>query len=205
LGGSTIKKETGMKKWCLGLFSLALLSSLAFASATKYAVDPVHGSISFAIDFWGVNELQGLFHQYSGTIEYDDENVENSSVHVMIDIASVDTGNEGRDNHLQQDDYFDAEKYPHMVFQSKEIKKTHDGMLAVGDFFLHGVTNEISIPFTVRGPVMGPRDTQRIGIKGSTTIKRSDYNMAAGNTLENGMLMISDEVRITLDVSAVKQ
>lgn len=194
-----------MKKWVWCCFSIVLLAPLAFASVTKYAVDPVHGSIGFAIDFWGVNELQGLFHQYSGTIELDDENIENSSVHVMIDIASVDTGNEGRDNHLQQDDYFDAAKYPHMVFQSKEIKKTDSGMLAVGDFFLHGVTKEISIPFTIRGPVMGPRNTQRIGIKGNTTIKRSDFNMNVGRTLENGMLMISDNVRITLDISAVKQ
>lgn len=194
-----------MKKWVWGVICLALLAPLAFATVTKYAVDPVHGSISFAIDFWGVNELQGLFKQYTGTIVYDDTNIENSSVHVMIDVASVDTGIEGRDDHLQQDDYFDAAKYPHMVFQSKEIKITDNGVLAVGDFFLHGVTKEITIPFSIRGPVMGPRDTQRIGIKGSTTIKRSDYNMAVGRTLENGVLMISDNVRITLDVSAVKQ
>lgn len=193
-----------MKKWFIGLTGLALLVQVAYASVTKYAVDPVHGSIGFSIHFWGVNELQGFFKQYQGTIVYDEENIENSSVHVMIDIAGVDTGVPGRDEHLQQDDYFDAAKYPHIVFQSHEIKKTDSGMLAVGDFFLHGVTKEISIPFDIKGPVLGPRNTTRLGIKGQTTIKRSDYNMDLGGKLENGMLMVSDNVRITLDVSAVK-
>lgn len=193
-----------MKKWLIGLTSLAVLVQVAYASVTKYAIDPVHGSIGFSINFWGVNELQGLFHQYQGTIEYDEANPENLSVHIMIDMSSVDTGNKGRDDHLQQDDYFDTAKFPHMVFQSKEIKNTDNGLLAVGDFFLHGVTKEISIPFEINGPVMGPRDTQRIGIKGRTTIKRSDYNMNPGNKLENGILMVSDDVEVKLDVSAVK-
>lgn len=174
-------------------------------SVVRYGLDAAHGNLAWSIDFWGINEIRGVFESYEGEIVHDEGDIAQSSVHVFIDVPSVDSGVDRRDEHLLQDDYFNAEAYPHMVFQSKRIAETDDGLQAVGDFFLHGVTREIVIPFEFKGPVEDTRGRVRVGVVGSAVIKRTDYGMDPGPKLDDGTPMISDEVRIDLNISGLRR
>ncbi|OGS27476.1 MAG: hypothetical protein A3J70_04225 [Elusimicrobia bacterium RIFCSPHIGHO2_02_FULL_61_10] len=134
----------------------------------------------------------------------DEKNLADCSVEVEIRADSVDTANEKRDAHLKTADFFDTEKFPTLTFKSKKVKKTKAGYTATGSFTMHGVTKEINIPFTFQ-KATDPWKKMRIGVEAGLTINRQDYGVNWSNLMDNGGLVVSNQVKIELAVEAVKE
>ncbi|HEU4929531.1 MAG TPA: YceI family protein [Candidatus Krumholzibacteria bacterium] len=184
------------------------LAVLALATAARaqdtYTIDPVHTSIAFKVKHMMVSDVKGQFERFSGTIVLDPKNVEASSVDVTIETPSISTNNEKRDGHLKSPDFFDAEKFPTITFKSKKVMKKGEQWVAVGDFTMRGVTKEIELPFTLSGPVSAGTASV-IGVSAATEINRQDYGVSWNKTLDAGGAVVSDKVRIELEVEAKKQ
>lgn len=192
-----------MKKAFLFPFLLLLMSGLVFAGE-KYQIDPVHSSVGFSVKHMVITNVKGEFNSFSGTVMFDENDISNSSVNVTIDAASIDTDNEKRDGHLKSADFLAVEEYPNITFASRNIKKTDDGYVAVGDLTIRGVTKEVNIPFTVAGPIMDSNGNKRIGANGELTINRQDFGVSWSRTLDSGGLVVGNDVNINLDIQAVK-
>ncbi|HXV13882.1 MAG TPA: YceI family protein [Candidatus Krumholzibacteria bacterium] len=184
------------------------LAAVVFAPAAQaqdtYTIDPVHSSTSFKVKHMMVSDVKGAFETFSGAITLDPKNVENSSVEVTIESASISTRNEKRDGHLKSADFFDVEKFPTITFKSKKIAKKGESWVAVGDLTIRGVTKEIELPFTLSGPVSAG-NASIIGVSASTEINRQDFGVSWNKTLDAGGVVVSDKVRIELEVEAKKQ
>ena len=178
-----------------------VIASFAFAG-DKYELDLAHSSVGFSAKHLVISNTKGQFKEFTGIIILDEKDISKSSVNVTIKTASISTDNERRDNHLKSADFLDVEKHPEITFKSKSVMKTDDGYRMVGNLTIHGVTKEVTIPFTLVGPVeaMGTR----IGLEASLTIKRLDYGVSWSKTLDNGGLVVSNEVKITLEIEAIK-
>jgi len=178
-----------------------LITSFVFAG-DKYELDVNHSSIGFSAKHLVISNTKGHFKDFTGVIVFDEKNINESSVNITIKTASISTANEGRDKHLKSADFFDVEKYPEISFKSKSVAKTDDGYTVKGDLTIHGVTKEITFPFTLVGPVeaMG----KRIGIEASLAINPQDFGVSWSKTLDNGGLVVSNEIKINLEVEALK-
>lgn len=188
-----------MLVWIATLFSVS--SAL---SADQYTIDPVHSSIGFSVRHMMVSNVKGKFKDVSGTIVYDAADITKSSVNVTIKTASISTDNDQRDNHLRSPDFFDAANNPDITFQSKRIEKKGTGYVAVGTLTMRGVPKEVSMPFAILGTVKDQRGRGRLGVEASLTINRMDYGISYSRALDSGGLVVSNEVKIELNVEAVQ-
>lgn len=181
----------------LAILALAALPALA---QDVYRIDPVHSEISFKIRHL-LAKTSGRFAKFGGTIKVDTADISKSSVEVSIDVASINTDNAKRDEHLMSADFFDVAKYPTITFKSTSVKEVAKGKLEVtGDFTLHGVTKKITISITNAGtgPGMKPGSVVAGFIDGAVTINRNDY----GIKTYPGAL--GDDVAISLNIEAGK-
>ena len=134
----------------------------------------------------------------------DEDDPARSYVEAEIEVASIDTGVEDRDNHLRSADFFDVAQFPEMKFKSTKVEKKGDGYVLHGDFTLKGVTKQISFPFTLTGAIKDNRGNVRFGVAAETKINRRDYEITWGAKMANGGLNVADEVIIDLQLEAVK-
>ena len=183
---------------------LSLFFVTAAFSADKYEIDAVHTSVGFSVRHLVISNVKGKFNDVSGIIMYDDSDLNKSSVSVTIKTASIDSDNQDRDGHLKSGDFFNVEKYPEITFKSKRIEKKDDGYVAIGDLTIRGVTKEVNLTFTVLGPIKDPWGNMKIGVEGSLTIDRQDYGVSWSKTMDNGGLVVGNEVKMEFSVEAVK-
>lgn len=171
-----------------------------------YNFDRAHSNIGFRIMHMGLAEIPGNFTDYTGTINYNADDVTKSSVEFTAKVTSINTGIEPRDKHLRTADFFEVEKYPDMTFKSTKIEKKGKGFIAVGDFTLKGVTKQISLPFTINNfHKNAERGVIKIGVSALTVINRRDYGISYGKVLDNGILELADNVQVNLQIEAAKQ
>lgn len=181
-----------------------------FAAAPKaegpsgtYNLDKAHSFIGFKVKHMGLVEVPGFFRDFTGTIIYDAKDPSKSSVEFAAKATSVDTGVGGRDNHLRSPDFFEVEKFPELTFKSTKVEKKGRGWVMTGDFTLKGVTKSLSIPFNVAGFLPADqRSGGKMGVTAETTINRRDYGVNYGSNMPNGTAMLSDDVKISLEVEA---
>lgn len=187
--------------------ALVLVLSIAISAsgADKFVLDQVHSSIGFSVRHLVISKTRGSFHDATATVMYDEKDITKSSVDVTIKIASIDTDNEDRDNHLKGPEFFDAEKFPDMTFKSKSIEKVKDGYIAIGDFTIRDVTKEIKLPFQIVGIVQDPWGNTKMGIEASITIDRQDYGLTWSKTIEAGGLVVGNDVNIELSLEFAKE
>ncbi len=190
-------------------FTKALLTMLVFGSfvvnghaGQKYEIDVSHSNINFTVRHMVVAKVSGGFTKFSGTIIYDEQDLTKSSVSVEIKTASIDTDSERRDNHLRSADFFDVATDSTITFVSKKIEKRGNGLVAIGDLKIRGVTKQIELPFTILGTVTDQRGNTRIGIEAATAINRFDYGVKWDNKLDNGSLIVGENVDINLTIEA---
>lgn len=191
----------GLKNFiiCLGLvFSF----TATLVAGEEYQIDRAHSRVGFAVTHMLLTTVRGHFNEYSGTINYDKDNIANSSVNVTITSSSIDTDNERRDNHLRSDDFLNAEKFPKITFVSKNVLEKDDGHVLVGDLTIRDVTKEVEMPFEITGSLETDRGT-RMGFSARLTINRMDYNVKWDRTLDTGGLVVSDEVTIEIEGQAI--
>ena len=193
-----------MKLKAVLYFSLALvLVAGTIQGAENYTIDKVHSSINFSVRHLLISSVKGRFGDFSGSIALDKDTIENSSTKVTIKTASVDTDNEGRDEHLRNADFFNIEKFPEMSFSSSKVVKRGSFYIMTGNFTLNGITKEIEIPFELMGPVTGPSGKSHIGAEAELIINRKDYGMTWNKTFDTGGVAVGDEVKIELLIEAV--
>ena len=183
----------------------ALVASTTLALDT-YKADPMHSSINFSIDHMVVNTVHGRFRQFEGTITVDPDNSNVlKAASGTIQAKSIDTDIEKRDNHLRSPDFFDAEKFPTITFESTEVKKDGNSQVLVGKFTMHGVTKEVSLPFTLKGPVKGPMGGTIMGFEVTGKLNRKDYGLTWNKVIEAGGVMVGEDVTIQINAEFVKQ
>ena len=207
LGYATTSPSPGPKGGRLFTEGSAEAAAAPRPQATEtYMIDPVHSTIGFSVRHLVINYVPGRFKEFQGTIQYDPSDVTKSSVEFTAKVASIDTGVAPRDNHLRSPDFFDAAKYPDMTFKSTKVeRKGKDAYVARGTFTLKGVSKEIAIPFKLYGPVTDPRKTVRLGVEASLTINRQDYGVSWSQKLDNGGLVVANDVNVQLNLEAVKK
>ena len=173
---------------------------------TTYQIDPAHTKAHFIVRHMMITNVRGAFSNVTGTVVYDRENPSSSSVDVSIDVSTIETHEPQRNAHLKSPDFFDAEKFPNIVFKSKRAEDTGEGELKVtGDLTIHGVSKEVVLK--VEGPTPEGKDpwgNLRIGASATTKIKRSDFGLTWNAALETGGFLVGDDVKIELEVSLIK-
>ena len=172
--------------------------------AGAYNLDPAHTVIGFGVKHLEIALVEGRFKDFSGTIQYNAADPTKSTVEFSAKIDSIDTGVAQRDAHLRTADFFDAERFPTMMFKSKHVEKKGKGYVLHGDLTIKGVTKPVSLPFTMTGAVKDPWGGTRFGIEASTKIDRRDFGITWGNALPLGGIDVANEVTINLHAEAVK-
>jgi polyisoprenoid-binding protein YceI len=166
-----------------------------------YNFDKAHTFIGFTVKHMGLIEVPGYFRDFTGTVNFNADDMKKSSVEFTAKATSVDTGVAPRDKHLRTADFFDVEKFADITFKSTKIEKKGKQWIMTGDFTMRGVTKEITFPFEVAGFIPGDKAT-RMGVMAQTTINRRDFGVNYGTNLPNGTAMLSDEVKINLQIEA---
>ena len=169
-----------------------------------YNFDKAHSFINFRVKHMGLIEVPGYFRDFSGTVVYDAKDMKKSSVEFTAKMESVDTGVEARDNHLRTADFFEVEKYPEMIFKSTKIEKKGKDWMVTGNLTMKDVTKEITFPFNIAG-FAEQRGTMKMGITAETTINRRDFNVNYGGDMPNGTPVLSNDVKINLQIEAAIQ
>jgi len=183
----------------IAVLALVVAGRLLAADALK--IDRAHSHVNFEIRHL-VSTVTGSFNDFGGTIQFDKADPSQSSVDFTIQTASIDTGNENRNKHLQSPDFFDAEKNPQITFKSKRIvKKSGDTYDVTGDFTMHGVTKEITIPVTYLGSVKGGRGEVN-GFKTNFTLNRKEYGIEWNKALDSGGALLGDDVDVRISLEA---
>lgn len=183
---------------------LALLGSSSLplqAQGVTYRVDPVHSTVLFRVKHMNTAFVYGRFNSFTGTIVVNERNPAQSSVAFEIDLNSVDTGTSQRDDHLRGPDFFNTRQFPKATFRSTLVRKLNDTTIEVqGNLTLRGVTKPLTLRVTLTGKGRNPRGQEIIGFETTFTLKRSAFGINYG--LNGGL---SDEVRLTVSVEAIRQ
>jgi polyisoprenoid-binding protein YceI len=191
-----------LKPTLTSIAAALLLGSLAHAADT-YKVDPLHTSVSFSVRHLGINNVKGKFKEFEGALVLESETLKEASG--TIQVQSVDTGVEKRDNHLRTADFFDAAKYPTITFKTKRVEKGGSGQLVlIADFTMRGVTKELRLPAKMSKPTKDPWGGVRVGLEAKTKLNRKDYGINYNELLETGAMAVGEEVELEINTEAVK-
>jgi len=185
-----------------------LAAALAVASPAKaadtYQFDKAHTTVGFQVRHI-FTMLGGRFQDFSGTITVDRARPESSSVEFTIQAGSVFTGDPKRDEHLRTPDFFDVAKYPTITFKSTSVKAAgKDAYAVTGDLTMRGVTKKVTLPVTLLGEGKDPWGNEKMGFGMSTTLDRKEYGMNWNKTLDQGGVVVGDEVKVEVSVEANK-
>lgn len=185
--------------------TLAVDPALA-ALTGDYTIDAAHSSIGFTVRHAMVTNVRGSFGEHEGSLHLDGADPSRSTASIEVKIASVDTGIADRDGHLRGADFFDAEAFPLMTFRSTGASAVGgDTYRITGDLTIKDVTRPLSIDLEFNGSATDPYGNERVGFEGSAQILRSDWGLTWNAALETGGVMVSDKVKLTFDISAIKQ
>ena len=188
------------------LVTSALASGTLAAQPVTWNLDTSHTVVGFSVRHMMISNVRGTFGSFKGAVQVTGDDPTTARLEVTIDVASIDTREPKRDDHLRSPDFFDAAKLPTMTFTSRKVEKTAAGRLKVtGDLTLRGVTKEIVLDVdTLTPPMKDPWGMMRVGAHATTVISRKDFGLTWNTVLEAGGVAVGDEVSITLDVELVK-
>lgn len=176
------------------------------ADSTVWQIDPAHTTAEFSVRHMMISNVKGRFGTLEGTVTGDLEDPTQAQVDVKIEVASVDTRNEQRDQHLRSADFFDAENHPYITFKSRRIERTgQDRFNVVGDLTIRGVTREVVLDATFEGQARSPWGQQVAGFSATTRLNRKDYGLTWNAALETGGVLVGDEVKIDIHVELIRQ
>jgi polyisoprenoid-binding protein YceI len=178
------------------------MTDTAATTATTWTIDPSHSVVEFSVKHMVFATAKGRFSDFSGTITLDSENVASSSVHVEIGAASIDTRDAKRDEHLKSADFFDVEKFPTLTFTSTKVEPRGDDLRVEGELTMHGVTRPVVLEAEFNGKGVNPWGQQVISYSAHTRVNRKDFGLNWNAALESGGVLVSDDVKISLEIEA---
>jgi len=169
-----------------------------------WQLDPSHSSVEFAVKHMVVATTRGRFHNFEVDAEIDETNFPASRATVRIDAASLDSRDEKRDEHLRSADFFDVEKHPQITFATTRIEPKGSNYRIVGDLTIRGVTREVALDGEVSGPVKDPWGNEKLGISASGKVNRKDFGLVWNMALEAGGVLVSDDVKMTIETELLR-
>jgi polyisoprenoid-binding protein YceI len=171
-----------------------------------FSIDKAHSSVAFKVRHL-MSNVTGNFNDFDAAINLNRENPTASTVEFTIKTASIDTNSEGRDKHLRSADFFDVEKFPMISFKSTAVAKgkAKDTYDVTGDFTMHGVTKSITLPVTFLGFGKNGRGMPLAGFEIETTVNRKDYGIVWNRNLDEGGVVLGDDVKVAINIEAVQR
>ena len=173
-------------------------------ATTKWAIDPTHSEIGFKVKHMMFTNVSGTFGTYDATITTEDDNFENADIEFSADINSINTNNTDRDNHLKSGDFFDAENQPKLTFKATSFTKYGADYELTGDLTLKGVTKSVKFPAEFSGLMKDPWGNTKAGLNISGKINRKDWGLNYNAALETGGVLISEDVRLNIELQLIK-
>ena len=182
------------------------MTTTAVPTSTRtFTIDKAHSEATFQVRHL-VTKVRGHFADFAGTIQFNDEAPEQSSVSFTIQAASIDTKTADRDTHLRSEDFFFVDKHPEITFVSSKItRKSNEDYDVRGTLTIRGVAKEIALPVTFLGHATDPWGNARLGFEAETTINRKDFGLTWNAALETGGFLVGDEVKISVQIQAIAQ
>lgn len=178
---------------------------MSIDTLTKWTIDPAHSEITFRVKHLVISTVTGKFKQFDAAIESDNEEFENADITFEASIDSIETGNQDRDNHLKSDDFFNAAEHPKMTFKSTAFKKINDGEYQlIGDLTIRGNTQQVELSADYGGTVVDPYGNIKAGFDVSGKINRKEFGLTWSAVTEAGSVVVSDEVKLNLNVQFSK-
>jgi polyisoprenoid-binding protein YceI len=175
-------------------------------ATTKWVIDPMHSELQFKVKHLVISTVTGSFKSFTGEAETEGEDFENAKVQFSADIASIDTGQEGRDEHLKGADFFDAAQYPQLTFESTSMTKTDDDEYKlVGNLTLHGVTKPVTLNVEFGGATSDFYGNFKAGFDVTGKISRKEYGLTWSGVTDAGSVVVGDEVKLVASVQFTKQ
>ncbi|HUR01102.1 MAG TPA: YceI family protein [Nonomuraea sp.] len=170
-----------------------------------YTLDTGHSRLGFVARHAMVTKVRGSFADFAGTAVLDAEDPSRSHAEVTIQVASVDTGNAQRDEHLRTNDFFDAATYPEIRFVSTKAEALgEDNYRLTGDLTIKDITKSVAVDFEFAGTAVDPFGNQRVGFEGKTVINRKDWGVNFNAALEAGGVLVSEKITLEFDISAIR-
>ena len=170
----------------------------------SWTVDPAHSNVEFSAKHLGIATVRGTFNEFEGSLEVGEDG--SARARGTVQVASIDTNEGQRDTHLRSEDFFHAEVHPELSFESTEIRPLdEDAFLIHGDLTMRGVTRPVVLEAELQGTEIDPWGNERVALEARGQLNRRDWGMTFNQALGSGNMLVSDKVKLTLDVSAVKQ
>ncbi len=172
----------------------------------SWKIDLAHSHIQFSVRHMMISTVRGEFEEFQGDIDFNQENPERSSAYVKIDASSINTREDSRDNHLRSPDFLNAEEYPYIIFESKQVEQVgEESGRITGDLTIRGVTNEVVLDVRFHGLAKSPWGTTSAGFSASTTLQRKDWGLNWNQALETGGVLVGDKMKIDIEVELIEQ
>jgi polyisoprenoid-binding protein YceI len=199
--------DQSLSRLALAATLVAALAVPSPAATATWQIDHAHTAAGFSVRHMMIATVRGQFKGVTGTVLWDDQDINNSTVDVTIDANTVDTGEPKRDADLKSANFFDVKDYPTITFKSTKIEKISAGKMKVtGNLAIHGVTKQVVLD--VEGPsgaVKDPWGNTRVALNASTTVNRLDYGVKWNAKMDSGGMVVGDEVNINIDLEMTKK
>ena len=189
----------------LGLLVLAAGAPIPGAQAADYVIDASHSSVSFKVRHMMVSKVSGTFDSFSGSATFVEGDPGSWSVEAVIDMASVNTNDEKRDDHLRNPDFFDVETHPEMTFRSTGVEADGDDYVLKGELTLMGVTKPVELELEFNGEIADPWGNQRAGFSAEGKLDRRDFGIVWNKSMDKGGIVVGNEVSIDLEMELIRQ
>ena len=178
-------------------------------TTSVWTIDPTHTLVEFSAKHMMITTVKGRITDVTGRIVVDEANPDRSTVEVELGTASLDTGTEQRDAHLRSADFLDVESFPKITFRSTRVdgayKREGDRFKLVGDLTIRGVTREVVLDATYEGTGKDPWGGQRVSFSAETRLDRREFGLQWNVALETGGILVSNDIRVTIEAQAVKE
>lgn len=173
---------------------------------SNWSIDPTHSEIGFKVKHMMFTNVSGKFNTVEANIKNEDENFESSKIDFTAEIASIDTNNGDRDNHLKSADFFDVEKFPKLSFVSTEITKVNDNLFIVnGDLTIKDITKNIQLETEYSGLMIDPWGNTKAGLSITGKINRKEFGLTWNVALETGGVLVGEEIKLISEIQLIKQ
>lgn len=185
---------------------LFLVISFSLNAQTTWTVDPSHSELGFSVSHLTISEVDGAFTKFEGNLKSAKDDFSDAQINFTADVNSINTGNSSRDQHLNAEDFFFAEKFPKLTFESTSFKKTAKGKYALkGKLTMRGVTKEVTFDVKHGGVIKDAYGNTRAGFSAKATVNRIEYGVAWNAKTEHGGWTVGEEVEITIKAEFIQQ
>ena len=178
--------------------------TVATPARSTWKLDPAHSNVEFSVKHLMISRVKGRISELAGIIQADETNPENSSVEAVLQAATIDTRSEQRDTHLRSADFLDATTFPEITFRSTRMKGNRTRFQLTGDLTIRSTTREVTLDVNFEGRGKDPWGGERLAFSATGKIDRSDFGLTYNQALEAGGVVIGNDLKISIEVEAVK-